>query len=118
MPITVYRFAAACLFCLLFALSAHAGPKKDKLQGRLLQAIGSGDPADVRNLLDGGARADEPFDQSGLTPLMVAAMAGYGELVNVLLELGADKTLRNADGRTAADLARKTGKRGISDLLA
>jgi ankyrin repeat protein len=48
-------------------------------------------------------------DSQGRTPLMLAAMGGARQLVVVLMAAGADATLRDPSGRTAADLALQAG---------
>lgn len=68
-------------------------------------AAGSNDVADVLALLiDHGARINEK-DNRGRTALMIAASLGHDKAVDVLLARGADKTLRDSTGKTAADLA-------------
>lgn len=42
-------------------------------------------------------------DCEGMSPLMCAAMMGNGDLVMMLLVVGADHTLRDCCGRTAMD---------------
>jgi ankyrin repeat protein len=39
------------------------------------------------------------------TPLMLACVQGRGEIAALLLQRGADPSLRNQEGRTAADRA-------------
>ena len=55
----------------------------------------------MRRLLDGGARVDAP-DTRGKTALMWAAGYSRKEAVDLLLERGANPTLRDDTGRTAA----------------
>lgn len=40
-------------------------------------------------------------------PLIVAAAAGHSVVVRLLLERGADAGIRDRDGRTAADVAKR-----------
>lgn len=64
-------------------------------------------PADlvlVRQLIAAGAEVNAA-DKDGWTPLMRAAAAGNQEVAELLRANGADASLRNADGRTAAELA-------------
>jgi ankyrin repeat protein len=46
-------------------------------------------------------------DDHGTTPLMEAAKFGGEKTVKLLLDAGADKSLKNEDGKTALDLAKK-----------
>ncbi|MCA9290387.1 MAG: ankyrin repeat domain-containing protein [Phycisphaerales bacterium] len=62
-------------------------------------------PTAVRALLESGAHAD-PADLDGITPLMLAAMSGDVECIRLLLAAGADPLARNAEGRSAIDVAR------------
>lgn len=57
------------------------------------------------------------FDESGRTPLMVAAAAGQTKIVEMLLNGGADVSLRNSAGLTAIDLAIQAGHRPTAACL-
>ena len=58
------------------------------------------------------------YAQNGNTPLHVAALNGYTEIVRLLLaQPGIDKTLKNNDGKTAQDLALEKGFAEIVELL-
>jgi ankyrin repeat protein len=64
--------------------------------------------ADVIPLL---ARAGVPLndtDKAGFTPLMYAATLDFGDTaaLRALLAAGADRSIRNSDGRTAVEQAR------------
>ncbi len=50
-------------------------------------------------------------------PLMLAAHGGYENVVKTLLDAGADPTLQDADGRTAADIARSRNYMEVADML-
>jgi murein DD-endopeptidase MepM/ murein hydrolase activator NlpD len=67
------------------------------------------DPARVATLIgaliDGGADVNATSD-AGWTPLMFAARDSSAEAVQLLMFAGADPSLRNGEGKTAADLAR------------
>lgn len=52
------------------------------------------------------------------TPLMMAARYGRAEVVRLLLEEGADPTLRNQLGLDAIDFARQVGRETIVELIA
>jgi ankyrin repeat protein len=58
----------------------------------------------VTYLLDAGAHIDDRDDR-GRTALMIAAEGGHAEIANLLLERGADPSLRDKAGKRAADLA-------------
>jgi ankyrin repeat protein len=55
--------------------------------------------------------------ERGMTRLMTAAAAGSPEDVKVLLAHGADATLTDWEGRTAADYARTAGHPGVVALF-
>ncbi len=57
----------------------------------------------VRRLLDRGAPIDAA-DNRGWSALMIAAERGHGEIMGLLLERGADPSLRDDQGRRAVDL--------------
>lgn len=66
---------------------------------------GSSDVSDVLTLLiKRGARLNDQ-DNRGRTALMIAASLGHETAVDVLLAHGADRSLRDKAGKTAADLA-------------
>lgn len=54
---------------------------------------------------------------NGSTPLMMAAMYGNAESVKVLLEAGADPTLKNQQGLTAADFALRVSRNDSAALI-
>jgi ankyrin repeat protein len=72
----------------------------------------------VRTLLRLGARVND-IDEHSLTPLMHAALIDYGdtEVVQLLLEAGADRSVKSNDGLTALDLARRAGHTAIARAL-
>jgi ankyrin repeat protein len=66
----------------------------------------------IDEVLASGMDIDQRYE--GETMLMEAADNGQPQLVRYLLDLGADATLRNDDGRSALDIAASTGRRLIS----
>ena len=56
-------------------------------------------------------------DRDGLTPLGFAALNGRIEAVRLLLDRGADRSIRDAAGRSYADLALEAGEEAVAALL-
>lgn len=54
---------------------------------------------------------------TGMTPLMMAVVGGHRDVVSILLDAGADTTIRNRSGETALDEAVKGEITDIVDLL-
>jgi ankyrin repeat protein len=72
----------------------HADERRTE-QHRLMAAVTSGDPEEVRRLLAAGVDVDERFPvvngfNDAHTPLLVAARDGHTEIASVLLDAGAD----------------------------
>ena len=83
-----------------------------------MSAVRQGDVARVRRLAADAPPAQlDAAGSDGRTPLMAAAAAGAEEMVGVLLELGADPSLRDGGGRTAADLAFRNGHPDLGQRL-
>eukprot|EP00042_Codosiga_hollandica_P058496 m.882912 g.882912 ORF g.882912 m.882912 type:complete len:259 (+) comp59878_c1_seq1:6184-6960(+) len=57
------------------------------------------------------------LDGSGWTALMVAAGSGHSECVRLLLQIGADTSIAERDGKTALDLAREEHKEEVVVVL-
>lgn len=68
-------------------------------------------------IIDKGVDVNQTQRKSGFTPLMCAACYGRNEVVNILLEKGADKNALDAKGLSATDFARKMNKKSILKLL-
>jgi ankyrin repeat protein len=67
-------------------------------------AAAAGDDAIVQILLDHYAYIDAESPNK-VTPLMIAAREGQQKTVKLLLDAGADATLKSGDGKTASDFA-------------
>lgn len=79
-------------------------------------ASGNGRTSVVRLLLARGARVNDAGRLSR-TPLMAAAHGGHDSVVTILLQHGARLDLHDAEGHTAADLARAGGDAALGQLL-
>ncbi|WP_334135920.1 ankyrin repeat domain-containing protein [Tepidimonas sp.] len=71
----------------------------------------------TRLLLEAHAYIDAE-SPNGTTPLMMAARYGREEVVRLLLEEGADPTLRNRLGLTAIDFAQQVSRQSVIDMIA
>ena len=69
-------------------------------------------------LLDYKANPNCRVGKNRLTPLMAAAKNGRIEMVNLLLDRGADPRLVSEDGKTAAQFARENFKANMGDVAA
>ena len=56
----------------------------------------------------GSRCAVDAADNRGRTALIIAAELGYAPTVDLLLKRGADRTLKDREGKTALDLAKNT----------
>ena len=74
-------------------------------------------PAMVRLLLEHHAYIDAE-SPNGTTPLMMAAQYGSEDVAKLLLEEGADVTLRNQLKLTAIDFAARAGRASLAETLA
>jgi ankyrin repeat protein len=70
----------------------------------------------VTQLLDLGRWVDKP-DSNGLTPLMAATLARDADMVQLLLERGADPNLQAPGGEVALEMARSNGDGASESLL-
>ena len=76
----------------------------------------SRDHASARILLEAGAEAGGR-GEGGFAPLHAAAQNGDLELVELLLEFGADPSSETDDGRTSERLARDAGHEACAERL-
>jgi len=83
----------------------------------MMLAASNNHAAIVERLLEHGARVDHQESTKGWTALIWAAKQGHVASVKVLLEHNADRTLKDFDGKTAADWAREGGYDEILALL-
>ena len=79
-------------------------------------AASAGNVQLVQLLLDNFAYIDAE-SPNGSTPLMMAARYGSADAVKVLLDAGADPTLKNAQGLSAVDFAQKAQRNDSANLI-
>lgn len=76
----------------------------------------SKNPESIRLLLERGADVNA-VQTAGYRPLHEAAAAGRADLVQLLLDAGADRTVRCDRGKTAADYATERGHTQVAAML-
>ena len=69
----------------------------------------------IRILLEYDSPID-PTDRSKTTPLHLASSNGHTDCVKVLLEMGADVNIKNADGFNCMDLAIDNNHKYVASL--
>ena len=93
----------------LLALTALVIPPDSPAHAQQL-ALGS-------QLLHAGVCVDSRMTVRGTTALMQSALRGDAAMVRLLLDDGADASLRNAAGISALDFARKSGKDDVVAMV-
>jgi ankyrin repeat protein len=77
----------------------------------------AGDARSLIALTDRNRAAIDVRDRAGRTPLMAAAEAGKNEAVRILIDAGADRSVRSNRGETAETLAAARGHTAVVSLL-
>jgi uncharacterized protein len=85
-------------------------------QMEFIEAIKSGNRAAVEEMIQAGAELNQQ-DKQGWTPLNWAAGSGQLEIVNVLLERGADPLATGRDLRTPQSIALAAGHADVAKRL-
>jgi ankyrin repeat protein len=70
------------------------------------------------DLIDHGVGVDDQLSGPGTSALMMAAIRGNEELVQLLLHRGANPRLEDRKGRTALDFATRKGNIAVAEVLA
>ena len=83
----------------------------------MIDAAYKGNADKVRALLDQGTDINQRTHLRKQTALMKAAQKGRIEVVKLLLERGADKSLVDSFGRTALIIAAENGRHDIAESL-
>lgn len=71
----------------------------------------------VERLIEDGIDVNQTRRRSGFTPLMNAVCYGRKEIATLLINHGADKQAKDAQGFNAMDFARKMHKKSMLELL-
>jgi len=110
---SVLRF---CPWALFIAISAPC--PRSHAAGIYVQPIIEDSPMIKRGHLEGGVNGDAAPRKDGKTPLMLAVEAHQIDVIDYLLEHGADPTLKDAAGETALDIAKRVNTDDITIKLA
>jgi hypothetical protein len=102
----------------LTSVVQHKDPKQvtGELKGLSL-CVASNQLSQVRELLNLGHDVNTVDADGDRTPLHWAAARGHRECIDLLLKAGADKTARDAEGRTPSELAVDCDRPAIRDLI-
>jgi len=80
-------------------------------------AVRSNSALITENLINNYHLPVDKIDKNGKTPLMWGAESNSVDTVNLLLERGADKSIKDNTGKTAYDYATEEGNREVAELL-
>lgn len=83
----------------------------------LMRAVSGSDPVIVEELLKAGANVNLRSPISGKSALMLSAIDGNPKVVGLLLKYQADRSLKDEQGLTALDYARKEENTKTESLL-
>ena len=102
---------------LLITDGADVNLVNDEGRTSLMFAASGPFPETVLRLLDNGAEVNRSDSVEEWTPLMYAAAEGNNEVIELLLEHGANPKAMDADGETAIDFAENNGHTQTAALL-
>jgi len=86
------------------------------LNVQLVSAIFANDSDLIKSLLDQGMDVNDNGIFT-IPPLLRAALYGKSKALKTLIECGADKAIKDKQGHTAIELARKHNHQKIIDIL-
>jgi ankyrin repeat protein len=109
-------FLVACWVAMGCGACGHRAAESHSLDLELLQFAEKGDLASVQQFVKKGANI-EAKDQSGSTPLMIAAGNADTAMVKFLLDRGASVDTRNTEGANVLMEAAQMGRVSIVELL-
>ena len=113
---TIFTFFVACNLAISGFFAVLATSPALAAECPLCGATVINDVAEVRRLLDDGADPNQA-NADGFTNLMIAAVAGYTQIVKALLDGGANPNQATADGSTALMIAALAGHSQIAKAL-
>lgn len=102
------------------AVNATAAPHStpEPLSTPLYALVLSQDIPTIKQALQNGADVNAPYPPNGNTPLHIAALNGYTDIVKLLLEQPSiEKNRPNNEGKTALDLAIERNQEEVARLL-
>lgn len=105
---------------LALALSANAfasdfSSNYDNSTNPLCVAISKGDAATAKKIIEYGADVNETYN--GMTPLMIAARYNNVEMINLLIEKGANLKTKDEKGNTALKHAELSNAKEAVEIL-
>lgn len=102
-----------------FLLDQKAEPNTRDTTGRtaLMYAATINQVDSVTALLDAKAEVDLVDNDEGFTALMFAAGEGHTAIIDRLLQAGARSEIKDIDGDTALDFAKRNGHQGAAERL-
>ncbi|WP_035678662.1 ankyrin repeat domain-containing protein [Flavobacterium limnosediminis] len=81
----------------------------------LFVAISKGDVATVKKFVEYGVDVNET--KNGMTPLMFAVRYNNAEIAKILIEKGADISVKDPNGRTALQLAEAVKATQVAEVI-
>ncbi|TWU08987.1 Ankyrin repeats (3 copies) [Symmachiella macrocystis] len=102
---------------LLLEQGASVGERDETGRTALMFAATGANAEAVELLIEAGAEVNAADTGEGFTALMHAAAEGQIKVVQVLLKHKADPAIRDTDGDTARDFAKKNGHAEVVQLL-